>query len=164
MPSLSCCRLIIILLFISYLILLKSVHTFSSYNSSLDVSTCSVSMSYVFLTYFSIVWRLRAPAILLVVIITFLLSMQMKSAMTSNLMLVIYELKLFMNLLVLSKLIRMIICFLDGLFVVIFSLGLSLLSPLIIFWMFLIFLFWRLENTSLIFRVSLVVLALVDDT
>jgi len=31
-PSLSCCRLIIILLSISYLILLKSVHTFLFYN------------------------------------------------------------------------------------------------------------------------------------
>ena len=96
--------------------------------------------------------------------------MQIKSAMTSNLMffkallvLVICELELFINLLALSKLIGIIICFLDGHFIVIFSLGLGLLSLLIIFWIFSIFLFWRLGNAFLIFRVSLAVLELVDD-
>ena len=98
--------------------------------------------------------------------------------MTSNLMffktllvLVICELELFINLLALSKLIGIIICFLDGHFIVIFSLGLGLLSLLIIFWIFSIFLFWifsiflfwRLGNAFLIFRVSLAVLELVDD-
>ena len=53
--------------------------------------------------------------------------------------------------------IRMITCFLNGLFVVILIFGLSLPWLLIIFWIFLIFLTWRFGKISLILRTSLIV-------
>jgi len=58
-----------------------------------------------------------------------------------------------------SLFIGIITCFLEGSFMVIliFSLGLPL--PLMIFWMFLIFLAWRFGKVSLILRTSLVLMA-----
>ena len=51
----------------------------------------------------------------------------------------------------------MMICFLNGPFIVMFSLGLGLSSSLMIFWIFSIFLFCRLGKFSLIFNTSLVI-------
>ena len=138
---------------------------------SLGAFTWFALMSFVFFMYLLMVWRLRAPVTLLVMMTTLLFSMWIKSAITSDLMffnallmLVTCTLESFMNLLALSKFIGTITCFLDGLLVVIFNFSLGLLLLLMIFWIFWIFLFWRLGNTSLILRVSLAVLVLVDDT
>ena len=89
----------------------------------------------------------------------------MKSAAISNLIffkalliLAIWELTSFINFFVFSEFTETVTCFLDGFFIVMFSLGFVLFLSLMIFWMFLIFLFCNLGNTSLILRVSLAVL------
>ena len=98
-----------------------------------------------------------------------LLSTQIKSAITSNLiflralfMLVTWMLDSLTKLLALSVLIKMITYLHKGSLVVMLIWGLGLVTPLIIFWTCSIFLFWRLGKTSLIFRVSLTILVLID--
>ena len=80
------------------------------------------------------------------------------------LILVTWELESFIKLLEFSKFIGTITCFLNRPFIVMFNFSFNLFSSLITFWIFLIFLFWRLENTSLILRVSLAGLELEDNT
>ena len=57
------------------------------YWGSLGTSTWFTLILFIFLTYFSIVWRLRGPVTLLVVITIPLLSAWIKSAIISNLIL-----------------------------------------------------------------------------
>ena len=90
----------------------------------------------------------------------------MKSATISDLILfnallilAIWELESFINCNLFLLFIVIMICFLESLFVVMFNQGLDLSSPRMIFWMFLIFLLWRFGNVSLIFKISLVILA-----
>ena len=117
-----------------------------------------------FLIYFLIIWRSRGDVTLLVTIVTYKSSEWIKSTLISDLMLcnnplilVTWLLLFYMNFNLLSLLIGIIICFLNGLFVVILSLCLDLLMLLIIFWVFSILFALRFRNISLILRTSLVV-------
>ena len=115
---------------------------------NLGISTWFALMLLMFLMYFSIVWRLRAPETLLVVITTSLLSKWMKSVMISDLilfrdllMLVTYKLKSFMKFAAFFLFMGIITYFLNGSLIVMFIFGLPLFLLLIIFWIFSIFLF-----------------------
>ena len=68
----------------------------------------------------------------------------------------------FIKEILLLLLIGIITCFLNNSFVVMLILGLGLLLPLIIFWMFSILCAWRFGNISLILRMFLVLLLLFD--
>ena len=90
-------------------------------------------------------------------------SMHMKSAITSDLIffntllrLVICVLEDFINLTLFSLLIGMITCFMEGLFIIMFNLGLGFPIILIILWILLILLTYSLRKIFLIFRISLV--------
>ena len=127
---------------------------------SLGALTFSKSIWYISLTYFSIFYKSNEVVILLVTIIISVWLKPTKSAMTSNLILlsillrlVIYELKLSINLFLFLMLIKIIICFLDGSLVVIFNLGFGFPDSLTILWILLV---WSLGNTFLIFKISLV--------
>ena len=102
---------------------------------SLDNMTLFELTASIFLMYFSIIVKSEVNVTLLVVIMRLLLLAQMKSAITSDLislsalfMLAICLLESTMNLSELLGLIKTRICFLDGLLVIILSLGLSFLS------------------------------------
>ena len=138
--------------------------------SNLGDSILSISTLYEFFIYFSMACKSRALATLLVVITNPLFSIQMKSAMTSDLMffsalliLVTWVLKSFIKLLVLVVFIGTITCFHNSLLVVILRYGFGLPSPLMIFWMFSIFLLWRFGKTFLIFKVSLAVFVMTQN-
>ena len=90
-------------------------------------------------------------------------SMHMKSAITSDLIffntllkLVICVLEDFINLTLFSLLIGMITCFMEGLFVIMFNLGLGFPIILMILWILLILFIYSLRKVFLIFRISLV--------
>ena len=117
------------------------------------------------LTYCSIAWRSNRLVILLVVMMISLLSMWIKLAMLLDLiflrillMFMMWVLESLIKPVALLLLIGTITCLHNGFLVVIFSLGLGLPYPLIIFWTISIFLFWSLGKASLIFSVSLVIL------
>ena len=100
---------------------------------------------------------------LLLIIVMTTWSMHMKSAITSDLIffntllrLVICVLEDFINLTLFSLLIGMITCFMEGLFIIMFNLGLGFPIILIILWILLILLTYSLRKIFLIFRISLV--------
>ena len=137
---------------------------------NLGDSTYSALIYTKLLIYFSIVWKSNRLAILLVVMIIPLLSIQIKSAITFNLiffrallMFMIWVLKSLMKLLMLLMFMRMMTCFCDGPLVVMLIFGFGFSVLLMIFWTILIFLFWRLGNTSLIFKISLAMLGELEE-
>ena len=128
------------------------------------VSTLSESIWLVFFTYLLIYQQSRDAVTLLVIIVIPAWSIHTKLAMISNLMfsnpllrLAICLLKDSINLALFLLLIGMITCFLDSLFVVIFTLGFGFPTLLIILWILLILLTYNLENISKIFGISLVI-------
>ena len=115
---------------------------------SLRDSICSALINCAFLTYFSMDWRSKRLATLLVKMTTPLFLTWIKSAIISNLtflrallMLAMWTLESLTNLLALSVLIWIMTCLYEGLFVVILIQGFSLPLTLMIFWTSLIFLF-----------------------
>ena len=128
------------------------------------VSTLSESIWLVFFTYLLIICKLRDEVTLLVTIIMLAWFIHTKSAMTSDLIffntllrLAMCELKDSINLVLFSLLIRMITCFLDELFVIIFNLGLGFPTLLMLLCILSNFLICNLGKVSLIFKISLVI-------
>ena len=110
------------------------------------------------------VWRSKASATFLVIIVILEFSSQTKSTMISDLMffntlfrLVIWLLLSSINFVLLLLFIGTITCFLEWSFVIILIFSLGLLLPLMIFWMLLILSALRLEKTFLILRTFLMV-------
>ena len=137
---------------------------------NLGDSTCSVLTYTELLTYFSIAWRSNRLAILLVVMIIPLFSTWIKSATMFNLMFfrtllmfMTWVLESLMKLLVLLMFMGTMTYFCNGLLVVMLIFGFGFLVPLMIFWTILIFLFWRLENASLSFKIFLAVLGELEE-
>lgn len=78
--------------------------------------------------------------------------------LSTLLILIIWVLKSLTKLVMLLLLMGTMTYFHNGPLVVIFNISLGFSWLLIIFWIFLIFLFWSLENVSLIFNISLAIL------
>ena len=140
------------------------IFKYDFYCGNRGVSTLSKSIWLVFFTYLLIICKLRNVVTLLVMIVIPAWSICTKLAMTSDLMFFNTLLRLAMcsledsiNLILFLLLIGMITCFLDGLFVVIFTLGFGFPTSLMILWILLIFLTCNLENIFLIFRILLVI-------
>ena len=123
----------------------------------------SESITSTLLMYFSIVFRSKEDATLLVVIVSSLLSAQIKSAMMSDLIffrtlliLDIYLLDRTMNLLELTKLIGTNTCLFDSPFIIMLKFGFSFFGLFIIFCTSSIFFVERLRKLSLIFTIYLI--------
>ena len=124
-------------------------------------STCSLLMSFDFFMYWLMIWRSDMLATLLVTI-TMLMGLDlMKSTTMSNLaflrsllILATWNAEFLMNELLLSLLMEMIICFLDGPFVVIWICGLGFGLPLMMLLTCSIWLAFKAGKDSLILSTS----------